>query len=65
MAQTLRVDIPLEVGSNSESVTITADAPLLKTESGELSHTVNLNQITELPLFTVTGEIRNPYQFLT
>src|SRR5215469_4207167 len=64
VAQTLRADITLEVGSNSESVTITADAPLLKTETGELSHTVNLNQITELPLFTVTAGIRNPYQVL-
>src|SRR5262249_3398400 len=64
VAQTLRVDITLEVGSSSESVTVTEAAPLLKTESGELSHTVNLNQITELPLFTVTGGIRNPYQVL-
>lgn len=55
VAQTLRVDITLEVGSSSESVTVTEAAPLLKTESGELSHTVNLNQITALPLFTVTA----------
>jgi hypothetical protein len=64
VAQTLRADITLEVGSSTESVTVTEAAPLLKTESGELSHTVNLNQITELPLFTVTGGIRNPYQVL-
>src|SRR5262249_13142976 len=64
VAQTLRVDIPLEVGSSTESVTVTEAAPLLKTESGELSHTVDLNQMTELPLFTVTGGIRNPYQVL-
>src|ERR1051326_3113959 len=63
-AQALRGDIALEVGSSSESVTVTEAAPLLKTESGELSHTVNLNQLTELPLFTVTGGIRNPYQVL-
>jgi hypothetical protein len=64
VAQTLRVDIPLEVGASTETITVAEDAPLLKTESGELSHTVNLNQITELPLFTVTGGIRNPYQVL-
>src|SRR5215472_6319882 len=46
VAQSVRVDITLEVGSSSESVTVTEAAPLLKTESGELSHTVNLNQIT-------------------
>src|SRR5215472_10038812 len=64
VAQTLRADIALEVGASTESVTVEAAAPLLKTESGELSHTVTLNQITELPLFTVAGGIRNPYQVL-
>ena len=38
-AQTIRVDAALEVGSASESVTINAEAALLKTESGELSNT--------------------------
>ena len=37
VAQTLRIDIPLEVGNITETVTVSADAPLLKTESGELS----------------------------
>jgi carboxypeptidase family protein len=64
VAQTLRADIVLEVGSSAESVTVTEAAALLKTESGELSHTVDVKQITELPLFTVTGGIRNPYQVL-
>jgi hypothetical protein len=64
VAQILRVDIPLEVGATTESVTITEAAPLLKTESGELSHTVNLGQLTELPLFVVTAGIRNPYRML-
>jgi Carboxypeptidase regulatory-like domain/TonB dependent receptor-like, beta-barrel len=64
VAQTLRVDIPLEVGSATESVTVTEQVPLLKTESGELSHTVSLGKLTELPLFVVTGGIRNPYQLL-
>ena len=40
-AQTIRVDAELEVGSASESVTVNAEAaPLLKTESGELSNTI-------------------------
>jgi len=64
VAQTLRADVALEVGASTESVTVEAAAPLLKTESGELSHTVTLDKITELPLFTVTGGIRNPYQVL-
>lgn len=38
-AQTIRVDAAPEVGSAWESVTINAEAALLKTESGELSNT--------------------------
>src|ERR1041385_617798 len=37
-AQTVRVDIALEVGSAAESVTVTEQSSLLKTESGEMSH---------------------------
>ena len=40
VAQTLRVDVVLEVGSRAESVTVSDAAPLLKTESGELSTNV-------------------------
>src|SRR5438105_2737486 len=38
--QTTRIDIELEVGSSTDSVTVNADAPLLKTESGDVSHNV-------------------------
>src|SRR5215467_13910392 len=37
VAQTLRLDISLEIGSNTESVTVTEEAPLLKTESSEVA----------------------------
>jgi Carboxypeptidase regulatory-like domain/TonB dependent receptor len=50
VAQTLRIDIVLEVGQSTESVTIQADAPLLKTESGELSHTVDTGRLNSLPV---------------
>src|SRR5438132_667841 len=50
VAQTYRVDVVLEVGSNSESVTVTEAAALLKTESGELSHTVNTAAMDNLPI---------------
>src|SRR2546429_661328 len=48
--QTLRIDISLEVGSNTESVTVTESAPLLKTESGELSHNVSSDTLNNLPV---------------
>ena len=69
VAQTYRVDAVLEVGANSESVTITEAAPLLKTESGELSHNVNTETMNSLPVLSIgsgagTGGIRNPFAVL-
>src|SRR5215467_11601117 len=66
VAETYRVDVVLEVGSNTESVTVTEAAPLLKTESGELSHTVTTNTLNNLPVLSIGSSasasgIRNPY----
>ena len=57
--QTLRVDIPLEVGSNAESVTVTEAAALLKTESGDVSQNVTSQRLNDLPLGNAGG-VRNP-----
>ncbi len=51
--QTIRIDAVLEVGSNSESVTVTEAAPLLKTESGELSHNVSGDSLNNLPVLGI------------
>src|ERR1017187_5451660 len=65
-AQTYRVDIALEVGAQTESVTVTAEAPLLKTESGELSHNLSGETLDTLPIlgfgssFASNSGIRNP-----
>jgi hypothetical protein len=70
VAQTLRVDAVLEVGSSSESVTVSEVSPLLKTESGELSHNVNTDAMNELPVMMIgstgsgTAGIRNPYSVM-
>ena len=66
VAQTYRVDVVLEVGSNTESVTVSEAAPLLKTESGELSHTVTANTMNNLPVMGIgaaagSSGLRNPY----
>ncbi len=61
VAQILRIDINLEVGSISETVTVSADAPLLKTESGELSHVISTDRVDDLPILFVGGGIRSPY----
>src|SRR5579871_5143064 len=65
VAETLRIDVTLEVGSATESVTVQADAPLLKTESGELSHNVTGERMNDLPVLAVgaaagSSSIRNP-----
>jgi len=66
VAQTYRVDVNLVVGTKAESVTVTEAAPLLKTDSGELSHNVSMGTVDDLPVLQ-TGSaagasgIRNPY----
>src|SRR5947208_3439416 len=67
VAATLRVDITLEVGSAAESVTVTEAAPLLKTESGELSHNMTTERVDSLPVINLgfgagVGNVRNPLQ---
>lgn len=65
VAQTLRIDITLEVGANTEEVNVTADAPLLRTESGEVSHNVRTEMMDTLPVMAIgaaagLSQIRNP-----
>jgi hypothetical protein len=60
----------LEVGANTESVTVTEAAPLLKTESGELSHNMTTDRVDNLPVINlglggVLGNVRNPLQAVT
>src|SRR5580658_4329488 len=49
VAQILRVDAQLEVGSSAESVTVTGEAPLLDTETGDLRHSVTVDRLNDLP----------------
>lgn len=48
VAERLAVDMRLEVGQLTESVSVTAEAPLIKTETGDVSYTVTERQVTEL-----------------
>ena len=69
-AGTLREDIPLQVGTSSESVTVTAESTLLKTESAEMAHNVTIGDLDSLPLIGIgtinsgTSGYRNPYNTL-
>ena len=67
VAQTERVDITLQVGSASESITVTAEAPLLKTEDAEVSHAMSGEMVGNLPInFSVIagGYVRSPFVFI-
>src|SRR5262249_34718292 len=70
VATVLRIDIKLEVGAAGESVTVEAASPLLKTESGEISHNVTYDQFNSMPVVTLgnaagLGNVRNPLQAIT
>src|SRR6516165_661685 len=47
-AQTLRADVRLEVGSESQTVTVEANALALQTETNEVSSLITGDQVTQL-----------------
>ena len=49
VATDTRKDVTLEVGAATETITVTDTAPLLKTESGEMSHTVDITKWISSP----------------
>ncbi len=55
VAQTVRLDVALEVGATTESITISAEVSLLKTESGEMSHTIEAQHLVDLGLLGIGG----------
>jgi len=67
-ASDTRLDVTLEVGAVNDTITVTTEAPLLKTESGEVSHTMSTSEVTDLPVLTTNGgggaygNIRDPLQ---
>jgi hypothetical protein len=55
-----RVDATLEVGAPTESVTVNAETPMLKTESTEVSYNIASSTLDDLPIMTLAGA---PYGF--
>jgi len=66
VAQVLRVDIALEVGASTESVTVTSAATLLNTETGDVRHDIRAESLDDLPVLGIgasqagSAGIRNP-----
>ena len=50
IADTLELKIPLEVGSPSDQVLVTAESPLLETADGSRGAVINRSQLQELPI---------------
>ena len=48
--QTARVDVALEAGSTSDTVTVTTAPPQLQTDRADISTTIEAKQIADLPL---------------
>jgi len=46
----VRVDVHLEVGTASQSITVSGDAPILRDSSGNLGQVVDSDKIVDLPL---------------
>jgi hypothetical protein len=55
-AQTLRVDVAMQIGQITETVTVSGEAPLIETDSGTISDVRTGRQITELPINVVRGD---------
>lgn len=60
---TVSLDIPMQIGAVSESITVSADASQLQTTTSEIGATVEPTLVANLPL-QVSGTIRNPVQFI-
>ena len=70
VAQTMKIDAQLQIGAASESVTVSAEASLLKTETGDVSSNVEVSQLDTLPMLSAgsaaagSSGIRNPNNVL-
>lgn len=63
IAARLTLDLSLEVGDITQSVDVTAAAPLLETSTSERGQNFSPQFMSNLPLFT--GGIRNPENFVS
>jgi hypothetical protein len=48
--ESVRLDVTLRVGEITDAITVTADAPLVRTATSGLGHVVDQRKVTQLPL---------------
>ncbi len=61
---TVALDVQMQLGAVSDSVTVNADATQLEAETSDIGATVQSTLVQNLPL-EVNGTVRNPVQFIT
>ena len=64
VTQVLRVDATLEVGSVTESVSVTAEAPRLQTDSPDVGTTLSNKQLIDLPLTFAGARVAENFAYL-
>jgi hypothetical protein len=65
VAQIARIDVTLEVGTASDTISITGQTPLLKTENAEQSTNISGELFNSLPLnFGATNSVRSWLSFI-
>jgi hypothetical protein len=63
VAQTLNLNVTLEVGQVEQQVEVTASVPLLESATSDLGTVVNRDRVVDLPL-AVSGNMRHPGAFV-
>ena len=70
-AQTVNIDIPLELGTAGETIEVSAEASLLKTDTSDVAHNFTVEQLKDLPILGIgnanagSSGVRNPYNATT
>jgi hypothetical protein len=64
ISSTTAQDIQLEVGSATQSITVTASGATLETESSDIGTSVGPQLVDELPLSVGSGEMRSVIDFI-
>ena len=63
VAQTLTLNVALEVGQVEQQIEVTGAAPLIESSTSDLGTVVNRERIVDLPL-QVSGNMRHPGSFV-
>ena len=61
--QTRQVNAKLQVGSSTQTVTVTEAVPMLQTESAEVTATIPQTMVENVPFYNVNSGLLNPTEF--